>query len=285
MIQSPSAGPRNALRSPNAGFAAAALALAAIALLAVAPAQSNVLTRMIHRTAAQHPNALWHLVHDVCVPDMQASGNPQPCAVVDLAGGYAVAKDIKGATHYLLIPTARVTGIESPDLLRSGSPNYFRDAWAARNLLEKSAGRPIPRDEVGMAINSIWGRSQNQLHIHIDCVEPQVQAALAAHHGEIGARWSHLPFRLMGHHYQARWIDGEDLGTNDPFKLLAHADPAARVDMGRQTLVVIGAKRGDGAPGFIALAGHADDDDLGHGEELLDHSCAVLSAVSVGAAR
>jgi CDP-diacylglycerol pyrophosphatase len=283
MIRSIRAG--GSLRSLIAGLAAASLALAAIAALAVAPAQSNVLTRMFHHTAASHPNALWRLVHDVCVPDMQTSGNPQPCVAVDLAGGYALVKDVRGATHYLLVPTARVAGIESPDLLKPGSPNYFGDAWAARSLFEKSVGHPVPRDEEGLAINSVWGRSQNQLHIHIDCVQPQVQAALAEHRGEIGTRWSHLSFRLMGHHYQARWIDGEDLGANDPVKLLARADPAARADMGSETLAVIGARRRDGAPGFIALAGHAGDDDIGHGEELLDHGCAVLSAASAGEAR
>ena len=277
MIRSPSSRPGGPSRPLVAAIAA--LALAAVAALAVAPAQSNVLVRMLHRTASSHPNALWHLVHDMCVPDMQAGGNPQPCAAVNLSGGYAVIKDVRGTTHYLLVPTARITGIESPDLLQPGSPNYFEAAWGERSLFEKSAGHPVPREEVGLAVNSIYGRSQNQLHIHIDCVQPAVQAALAERQAEIGPRWTHLSFSLMGHRYQARWIDGQDLGANDPFKLLARADPAARVDMGRETLVLIGASR-RGAPGFIALADRAGPDNIGHGEELLDHRCAVLNEAS-----
>jgi hypothetical protein len=38
--------------------------------------------------------------------------------------------------------------------------------------------RPIPRDVVGLAINSQKARSQNQLHIHIDCVMAEVIQSL-----------------------------------------------------------------------------------------------------------
>ncbi|MET0331942.1 MAG: CDP-diacylglycerol diphosphatase, partial [Dyella sp.] len=43
--------------------------------------------------------------------------------------GYAILKDHHGPAQYLLIPTARITGIESPLLLRAGAPNYFAAAW------------------------------------------------------------------------------------------------------------------------------------------------------------
>ena len=89
------------------------------------------------------PDALWKLVHDKCVPDQRQNGNPAPCAVVDLregdAKGYAVLKDLVGATQYLLIPTARVPGIESPLLLAPEAPNYFADAWRERGYTERAA--------------------------------------------------------------------------------------------------------------------------------------------------
>src|ERR1700757_2680511 len=66
-------------------------------------------------------DALWTIVHDQCVPHEQRASDPAPCALVDLSGGgdrgYVVLKDPVGATQFLLIPTARVTGIESPALL------------------------------------------------------------------------------------------------------------------------------------------------------------------------
>ena len=58
-------------------------------------------------------DALWTIVHDQCVPHEQRNGDPAPCALVDLSGGenpgYAVLKDINGATQFLLIPTMRIT--------------------------------------------------------------------------------------------------------------------------------------------------------------------------------
>jgi CDP-diacylglycerol pyrophosphatase len=230
------------------------------------------------RARAADPNALWHVVHDLCVPDMQVSGAPAPCSKVDLAGGYAVLKDIRGDTQLLLIPTDRVTGIESPLLLAPGSPNYWQAAWDALPLFEKrTGGRPVRRGDVALAINSLYGRTQNQLHIHIDCVRPSVQQILADNQSKIGEHWSDLDVPLTGHHYRVRRLMGADFGTRDPFKLLADADPAARADMGLETMVAIPATFSGGRPGFILLARAGQlPFDKAAGEELQDHSCAVL---------
>jgi CDP-diacylglycerol pyrophosphatase len=227
--------------------------------------------------SAADPSALWHVVHDHCAPDMQASGKPAPCVKVDLAGGYAVLKDIRGVSQLLLIPTRRVAGIESPDLLAPGTPNYWQDAWAALPLFAGRLNRPVRRDDIGLAINSIDARSQNQLHIHIDCVRPDVRAVLRANETRIGGRWSDLEAPLAGHHYRVMRLDGADLGGRDPFKLLA-GDPAARADMGQETLVVLPSVFRAGSPGFVLLSDRARwlPFDRAGGEELLDHSCAVL---------
>lgn len=244
----------------------AALGLAALGLAVVAPAR------------AANPNALWRVVHDLCVTDMKATGLPAPCAKVDLAAGYVVLKDMRGATQYLVIPTARVAGIESPAVLAPDAPNYWQDAWDARRLIEKRVGHAVPREDVALAVNSVYGRSQNQLHIHIDCVKPQVKAVLAERLAAIGPDWTPLSPRLLGHRYRVRWLEGEDLGANDPFKLLAQGVPSAAADMAGETLVVIGARRSDGAPGFVLLSRHAVPavGDGAAGEELMDHGCAVL---------
>ena len=112
---------------------------------------------------AADPDALWKIVHDRCVPHATAGEGPGPCSFVDLAGGYAVLKDIRGATQFLLIPTARIAGIESPKILQPGSPNYWQAAWAARRFVDEKAGRSLPRQDIGLAINAASRRSQNQL--------------------------------------------------------------------------------------------------------------------------
>lgn len=272
------------IRRPRAAAALAgalgltlALALSVLATVAT-PSRAGLpgtLSGLVEGTVASHHNALWHVVHGLCLRTMHAAGQPAPCTVVDETRGYAVLKDVGGATQFLLVPLRRIVGIEGPELQAPGAPNYWQAAWESRGLVEKALGRPLPRDGVGLAVNSVYGRTQNQLHIHIDCVQPSVQRLLHTHAGEIGQHWSTLRTVLRGRRYRALWIAGDELGRNDPFKRLAGGDPAARRDMAGETLVVIGAVRGHARPGFIVLARRADPahDDGGAGEELLDHRC------------
>jgi CDP-diacylglycerol pyrophosphatase len=218
------------------------------------------------------------IVVDQCVPSAKASGNPAPCATVDLSGGSAVLKDRRGVTQFLLIPTTVVTGIDDKQILAPDAPNYFEAAWSARHLVEQQAGKPIPRDDIGLSINSAYGRSQNQLHIHIDCIRADVRDALRANDGKIGPHWAALDADLAGHRYRAMRLDGEDLSARNPFKLLAGGDPEAAADMGRETLAVVGAAFPEGKPGFYLLSDRAaiTTMDMATSESLLDHDCAVL---------
>lgn len=229
---------------------------------------------------AGDPDVLWKIVSGLCVPNQQQHGEPAPCALVDLhhglAGGYVVLKDLAGATQYLVIPTARISGIEDPQLLQPGAPNYFADAWRERTYTEKAAGRALPRDALSLAVNSPFGRSQNQLHIHIDCLRPEVRDALRRQAATIGDSWAPLAERLAGHRYRAMRVLDEELDRADPFKLLAAGKPGGAAAMGEQTLVVAGASFA-GRPGFILLNDHVDParSDRAGGEELQDHSCAI----------
>ncbi len=221
---------------------------------------------------------LWRIVHHECVLHKLESGVPAPCAEVDLAGGEengeAILKDRIGETQFLLIPTRRLAGIEDPLIGTAVLPNYWRGAWAARRLVSQLARKELPRDAIGMAINSAMARSQDQLHIHIDCIRPDVRETLSARTGEIGPQWAALAAGLAGHNYRARWIDGSG-PEPDPFILLAAEARASGVPMASETLAVIGAQRHDGREGFILLASQASKGGEAHAEDLLDHSCAV----------
>ena len=234
---------------------------------------------------AADPDALWKIVHDKCVPDQQQNSDPVPCALVDLregdAKGYAVLKDIVGATQYLLIPTARVPGIESALLLAPDAPNYLADAWRERGFTERAEGHPLPRQAISLAINSAFGRSQNQLHIHIDCIRTDIAAALQRQLGAIGDSWALLPEQLAGHSYWAIRVLSDDLDSINPFSLVADGVPGARTAMGEQTLVVVGAVFADGRPGFIILTDRVNPvtGDKAAGEELQDHDCAIAQSL------
>lgn len=235
---------------------------------------------------AADPDALWKIVHGRCVPDKRLNNDPAPCAAVSLVGGetqgYAILKDIRGATQFLLIPTARIKGIESPELRATEAPNYFAAAWAARTAMDAVLHRPVPREDVGLAVNSPHARSQEQLHIHIDCLRADVVAALRADEASITPAWAPLPTPLAGHTYRARFLSEAALKTSNPFKLL-EVDVGAAA-MAQQTLVLAGAVASDGQPGFVLLADHFDPatGDRAGGETLQDHDCAVIHAGTPG---
>ena len=205
------------------------------------------------------------------MPDQQQFHSPKPCALVDLATGYVVLKDRVGDTQFLLMPTARITGIESPAILATDAPNYWNAAWQARQFVNERAHRDLSRDAISLAINSESGRTQNQLHIHIDCVRLDVQAALRTHADAVGPGWAPFPARLAGHDYMAMRIDQPDLVHVNTFILLADGIPGARADMAHYTLVLVGV-----TDGFVLLAGRAAGiTNRGSGEELHDHACAA----------
>jgi CDP-diacylglycerol pyrophosphatase len=232
-----------------------------------------------HCVAAQaaNPNVLWQIVHDQCVPDQQQHGDPKPCAEVDLAGGFAVLKDISGASQFLLIPTTEIGGIEDPSLLAPLARNYFAEAWQARGFVEKALGHAMPRDMLSLAINSASGRTQDQFHIHLDCIRADVRDTLLRERPNIGWRWSLLKTPLAGRQYRAMRVTGSALFGHNPFKLPAWGVPGAHADMGQHTLVVVGMVFGGKVPGFVILDDHADlaHGDWGSGEELQDHGCAL----------
>jgi len=210
-----------------------------------------------------HSNALWVLVDVGCNKGL----NLVPSLQCDPAHADAVLKDRCGPTHYLLIPTARRTGVESPELLGDDEPDYFAYAWAARDHVISASGRSdVREDELGLAINSRWGRSQDQLHIHIDFIKPEVRDAIRQWRREGAA---HPGIELLGHSYRIVHVDA--LQRPSPFQRAASADdtPAQRE---MNTIAVVS----DGASGFYVLFGRADlaHLDRGHAEELLiDRHC------------
>jgi CDP-diacylglycerol pyrophosphatase len=230
---------------------------------------------------AADPSALWKIVNGECVPHEETEQNPAPCAAVDLAEGvqkgYGVLKDINGVAQFLLIPTARIGGIEDPAILAPGATNYWAAAWKARSFVDQRLHTSLPRDAIALAINSLAGRTQNQLHIHIDCVRPDVRRALAENLDKIAEVWTQFPVLLAGHAYRSIRINQENLDGVDPFHLLANDIPHSQADMGMHTLVLVGTSFADGSSGFVLLDDHADiaAGDRASGEQLQDHTCAI----------
>lgn len=244
----------------------------------------GVLSSAIAKAADTNPDRLWQWVNGQCAQAARRNiYPPSPCIEVSApqgpASAYAVFKDRDGRYQYLLLPLARITGIESKTLLVRGAPNYFADAWEARRYVEAALHASVPRDMLSLVVNSPHGRSQNQLHIHIDCVRADVRDALQRLLPTIKPDWQPLsePLPPHGHRYAAMWVAGESLTIN-PFQSLA-ASLAHDDRMALHSLIVVGAQSRAGEPGFILLSGKVDPGtgDRGNGEELQDHACGLVT--------
>ncbi len=234
-------------------------------------------------------SALWHIVHDQCLPHWQSLHDPAPCARVDMKNGAeqgtVILKDRNGVAQFLAMPTRRITGIESPELEASDAPNLFAAAWDARTLVFERLGKELSRDGIGLAINSSLSRSQDQAHIHIDCLSPDVRNELAKLASGMNGGKTSEPVVLAGIVYKILRIDGSDLNDINPFKQVVESFREAKNAMGRATIVVVGETFAQGKPGFFILADFADlsRGDIGHGEDLLDHSCLLAKVGAISA--
>ena len=235
----------------------------------------------INAPARADPMALWRIVHGACVPHVEAGLGPRPCERVDLDGGVdqgvAVLKDLVGIAQMLAIPTRRITGIEDPQMLAPNAPPVFAVAWSAKTLVEARLGRALPREAVGLAINSKWARSQEQLHVHVDCMAIPVVKALAEYASALDGVWRAMTVPLHGRIYFARRVDSADLVDVAPLKLLADGVEGARAHMGAYSLAAVGATF-DGKPGFVLLADQFSLEGGGHAEDVQDHDCAIAGS-------
>jgi CDP-diacylglycerol pyrophosphatase len=96
----------------------------------------------------------------------------------------------------------------------------------------------------------------------------------------IADSWAPLSEPLAGHHYRAMRVLADALDGANPFTLLADGVPGARMAMGEQTLVVVGAEFAGRYPGFIILTDQVNlaNGDNASGEELQDHGCAIADS-------
>jgi CDP-diacylglycerol pyrophosphatase len=209
-----------------------------------------------------------------CVPHQRDNQQPEPCEQVNLGAGYVLLKDRNGPLQYLLMPTYRINGIESPLLLQPHTPNFFWQAWQSRRVMDKTRGSPVPDNVISLTINSRTGRTQNHFHLHLSCLRSDVRIQLNNEAANISSRWLALPGGLRGHHYLARRVTEAELVQRSPFLMLAEEVPDARNHMGRYSMAML--QQADGS--FVLLATQRDllTFNRAFAEEIQDHQCDIL---------
>lgn len=219
-------------------------------------------------------NALWEIVSQQCVPNQEQNEKPDPCIKVDLQERYVLFKDSKGPFHDLVMPTYKISGIESPELQTENVTPYFSKAWSERNHLEGEIGKPIKDKYISLAVNSKYGRSQDQLHIHVSCLKKEVSDLLESEKGSIGPEWKTFPKEIMGHNYLVKRLQGNDLEKEEPFKLLNYYAISKGDKIGNYGLAV--SKMNDGSTVLLANRFSLFDFNLGAIGEIQDYNCDIV---------
>lgn len=288
--------------------------LLGLLLTASVAASASDVDGLLRAAPAPTTDKLWKQVN-TCIQDAITNGfknNPVPlppptgkpiptCIYVAPAGmdsqlgdGFTVLKDIDPRYPlyaFLTLPSKAVTGIEdpqvnffllmpSPQVNTSYTRNLWVDAWTwlsytVSPMYAANHKGTKPRvDQMGLAINSQMGRTLNQLHIHMACINKAVQDTLAKAKPTppiTTTAWSGpIPMTVPAtgpHSYRAIVLNS--LGQN-PF-LVMQSVPGYS-DPGRETLVVTGKP---GTSTYYLLEDYAHGADVGHGEELLDYTCAT----------
>lgn len=241
-------------------------------------------------TAFKLPNTnsksdfLWNTINQQCVPNQKANQNPAPCSEVNFLkddfSGYVIFKDRNGPLHHLLLPATKITGIESPKILKKDSLNYLFLAWNARSYLEKIYKSKINDEEISLTVNSQFGRSQNQLHIHISCIRPDIKKLIDQNISSLTSKWGPFPGGILGHNYFARKITFDEFKNKNAFLMLANDLPSAKSKMNEFSIGLVALKNGVETTDFLLLADQTDrlKMDRGHVEEIQDHTCPQLFA-------
>ena len=212
--------------------------------------------------AAFERGALWQTVR-ACTLAQQSLGLAFPC--LSVAADSVVIRAPLERSHVIVVPTRQISGIEHPALLQPGAGAYWRAAWEAR----AAAAGAVPGaalQSIGIAANARAARSQDQFHIHADCVGERVRADLAAHAAAIGPEWRLLPFAIDGRRYYGRSFAPAQLPGVNPLSDLVEALPALRAKLATTGLALIPT----GGAGGVLLANVGARVAM---EDLLDHSC------------
>ncbi len=241
--------------------------IAALVILILTAGCAYVVMNFRHNS-----DALWKMVSQECLPHQRQNNDPTPCRQVDIRNGYVVLKDRDGPLQFLLLPTERISGIESPDLLNPSTPNFFAEAWRSRHFMEERRGVPVDDSAVALSINSQRGRTQNQLHIHISCLRPDIRQRLDNLDTSLSNRWQLE--QLGKHQYQVRIITRDEFKRTSPFIRVANELPYAREDMGQYGIAI--AAMPNGRRALMVIKRNLLLLNPGSAEELQDHSCKIL---------
>ena len=156
--------------------------------------------------------ALWTIVHERCVPHFDAGEGPKPLrerrSLAPRGQRRRAAEGPQSASRST--SPSRPAGSRGSRTLSSSRPTRPAISLSPGRRGARSrggCGRTLPREAVGVAVNSAFARSQDQLHLHVDCMDKDVVDALSAYQDALDEQWRVMTVALKGRHYWARRLE------------------------------------------------------------------------------
>ena len=217
---------------------------------------------------------LWRTI-EACLLDHRTLHSPAPCLSVTTRDrndpGYAILRNPFDKSHIILAPTVRLVGIEAPEAREPRIADYFAEAWSNRRLAFPQGLPDVPADDIGLAINSQRGRTQDQFHIHVDCLREDVKERLATAWSPLPpGQWSQVMLVDGGPPYSITRLAGS-LADSNAIDLSAAHLQLSKKEMPSLTLAIVAQRADPSDPRFVLLARR--DFFKQHAELLLDHDC------------
>jgi CDP-diacylglycerol pyrophosphatase len=195
-----------------------------------------------------------------CVRDLKSN---EDCREYDAVNRYVIIHD-NGPTKpqaYLLIPTEKVTGIDDKQIFKAPYVNLWANAW---DQSERYPGWGDRR--IGLAINSAHSRTQDQLHVHISCIDARVAKIL-----DERATPDTKPYEVQlppANNTYTVTVRNDLTDMESPFWIAREIAPGEA--MGDKSVAVVKAKE---AGRYFILTTSYKGGKGGSAEELLDERC------------
>lgn len=187
--------------------------------------------------------ALWSVVNTLCLPASYL-GFSFPCLKIDRTEGYAIIKSpVKDRLDFIFTPTKKIAGIENLVSGLTDDPNLWRIAWRERGLLQQATGHPLNWDAVALAVNSKSTRSQDQLHIHLGCIDPALRVFLGAQKFTSMQQWLLLRPDGVNSGVFVKLLPKESIDRN-LFSLIFDEIPGGKAFAEKETIAVAGVTQG-----------------------------------------
>ena len=195
--------------------------------------------------------ALWSVIRTLCLP-ASYFGASFPCLKVDRAAGYAILRPpSQSSLDFIITPTINIEGIESLSRLHEKPPHLWKAGWMSRDLLREAAHHDLSWDGIVLAVNSKFTRNQDQLHLHLGCLEPKLKEIISAEARIGGSNWRIIKPKSIKAGLLVKFLTQEQIDA-DLFAMINNEIPGRENSIESQTIALAGVESGSDR-GFVLM--------------------------------